>query len=230
MSEQARKQQRDPSKDGNNKRYLDMMSGLADGYGVINGRRQESLRKESLPFNPQEDSTLIATAPKRGERNGLGRNGYSSPIGDIMFGPEQTIPNQPQQPSQQPPWGEGRMSEQSVHYASVQQPQYSSFQSSGTGAGSAGIDYLPRGTTSSMNDSMLSSQISPYLNHDVASEGQPPQQQQQQQQQQQGEWGQEFIGVEQQQQYAQGEGQSNGMEDMLTMGDESPFESELQRV
>lgn len=121
------------------------------------------------------------------------------------------------------------MSEQSVHYASVQQPQYSSFQSSGPGAGSAGIDYLPRGTASSMNDSMLSNQISPYLNHDVASEGQP-QQQQQQQQQQQGEWGQEFIGVEQQQQYAQGEGQSNGMEDMLTMGDESPFESELQRV
>lgn len=226
LSEQTRKQQRDPSKDSSNKRYLDMMSGLADGYGVINGRRQESLRKESLPFNPQEDSTLIATAPKRGERNGLGRNGYSSPIGDIMFGPEQIIRNQPQRPSQQPSWGEGRISEQSVHYASVQQPQYSSFQSSGPGAGSTGMDYLPPGTASSMNDTMLSNQVSPYLSHDAASEGRP----QQQQQQQQGEWGQEFIGVEQQQQYAQGEAQSNGMEDMLTMGDESPFENELQRV
>lgn len=88
------------------------------------------------------------------------------------------------------------------------------------------MDYLPPGTASSMNDTMLSNQVSPYLSHDAASEGRP----QQQQQQQQGEWGQEFIGVEQQQQYAQGEGQSNGMEDMLTMGDESPFENELQRV
>lgn len=231
LSEQPRKQQRDQSRDGNNKRYIEMMSGLADGYNGINGKRQESLRKESLPFNPQEDSTLIATAPRRGERSGLSRNGYSSPIGDIMFGPEQVIRNQPQQPSQH--WGgEGRMSEQSIHYASVQQPQYSSFQSSQPSTDSAGMSYLPRGTTNSMNDTVLPNQISPYLNHEVASEDQPqqPQQQQQQQQQQRGEWGQEFIGVEQQQQYDQGEGQSNGMEDMLTMGDESPFENELQRV
>lgn len=121
------------------------------------------------------------------------------------------------------------MSEQSIHYASVQQPQYSSFQSSQPSTDSAGMSYLPRGTTNSMNDTVLPNQISPYLNHEVASEDQP-QQQQQQQQQQRGEWGQEFIGVEQQQQYDQGEGQSNGMEDMLTMGDESPFENELQRV
>ncbi|WRT66343.1 uncharacterized protein IL334_003298 [Kwoniella shivajii] len=69
----------------------DMMSKGYNNFGSLR-RRQSSLRKESLPFNPESDSTIIATAPRQGNRFSSPSQGYSSPpIGDIMFGGQARI-------------------------------------------------------------------------------------------------------------------------------------------
>ncbi|OCF42914.1 hypothetical protein I317_03265 [Kwoniella heveanensis CBS 569] len=64
---------------------------LGAGGNPIPHRRQSSLRQESLPFNPEADSTLIATAPRQGQGNNSHPGaGFTSPaIGDIMFGSQQ---------------------------------------------------------------------------------------------------------------------------------------------
>ncbi|WWC61829.1 uncharacterized protein I303_104414 [Kwoniella dejecticola CBS 10117] len=69
-------------------------------FNLDGGRRQSSLRKESLPFNPESDSTLIATAPRQGNGISPPSQGYTSPpIGDIMFGGagQRAQQHQPQQ-------------------------------------------------------------------------------------------------------------------------------------
>ncbi|ODN94311.1 hypothetical protein L198_05167 [Cryptococcus wingfieldii CBS 7118] len=184
---------RDHSREDTESGHPEMRSG---GYNV-NGKRRESLRKESLPFNPETDSTLIATASKRDEGAAFS-NGYSSPpIGDIMFGPQQSLHNPHQQAEQQQPqsWAMGGgLSRQSLSYGAIQQQHFSPFQSPQPTPSTAGIDFMrPPSTASSMGDSVMSDQLGAYLNHRASMEDIHGTQRQQVQ----GEWGQDFLGDEQ---------------------------------
>ncbi|KAK8864388.1 hypothetical protein IAR55_001636 [Kwoniella newhampshirensis] len=208
-------------------------------------RRQESLRKESLPFNPESDSTLIATAPKP-----RGHNGFTSPpIGEIMFGQQQAHAGPShhqqqymqqqvnesqqqqhylQQQQQQPPqWGtdDGMISRQQAQYIGMPdqqhqpQPQYSPYPSSHA-TPSSDFSYMPPGTASSVNDGTLYDQLSPYSNSALTSGQQTP-----------GSWGQDFLGQgESSQSYGVGGESQSRVDDMMAVNQQDALSNELQRI
>ncbi|WWD17316.1 hypothetical protein CI109_101756 [Kwoniella shandongensis] len=214
------------------------MKAGAPARGFNWNRRQDSLRKESLPFNPESDSTLIATAPRGGNNNG-----YSSPpIGEIMFGQQQSqsFPRQQQQqqPAQhqhqqsnqpiQPQWGtdDGMVSQQQAQYVSLPNPQqqshspYSPFHSPQPTPSPSRLDYIPPGSASSVNESIMYDQLSPYGNPALTPSHQSP-----------GTWGQDFLGQgESSQAYAGGNDSRSGMDDMMGMNEPDALNNELQRI
>ncbi|WVR07031.1 hypothetical protein IAU60_004070 [Kwoniella sp. DSM 27419] len=188
-------------------------SGISDamqppkGLKIKAHRRQSSLRKESLPFNPESDSTLIATAPG---------NGYASPpIGDIMFGAAQRTANfssQQQQPWAGPSHSDGILQRQQAQFAPQRTQQYSPWHSPVPTPSSAGLDYMTPNTASSLSESALYDQASPYVPtvpSDTTS------------------WGQEFAG-----QVGSGGfvSQSQGMEDVMGITEQEVLNNELQRI
>ncbi|WVW83867.1 hypothetical protein I302_105889 [Kwoniella bestiolae CBS 10118] len=226
-----------------------MMKGFnLDGHG--NGRRQSSLRKESMPFNPEADSTIIATAPRQGNNisPNHGQNLTSPPIGDIMFGGTgQRLENQQHQQQyqhnqQQQPWtgdnlipGGGILQQQQQqpplpypYMQNAQQSQHSPFTSPMPTPSSVGLDYMTPGSANSLNDSTIYDQLSPYTNPALTPNNQNNMG-----------WGQDFVS---QPESSQGgysgyggintgsEMQGNGMDDMMGLNEQDALNNELQRI
>ncbi|WVQ72407.1 hypothetical protein IAR50_001959 [Cryptococcus sp. DSM 104548] len=214
---------RDHSSEGRDPRNLEMLSG---GHNVVNGKRRESLRKESLPFNPQTDSTLIATASKRDEGAAFNKGYSSPPIGEIMFGPQQALHNPHQAEQQQPqPWAMGGgLQGHSLPYGAIQQQHFSPFQSPQPTPSTGGIDFMQTpSTASSMAESAMSDQLGAYLNHRASMEDM----QGLQQQQSQGDWGQEFLGDEQE---LYGQQKVDGQQGHMEGGQNEEGGAGLQRI
>ncbi|WWC70257.1 uncharacterized protein I206_104207 [Kwoniella pini CBS 10737] len=206
-------------------------------FNVTRSRRQSSLRKESLPFNPEADSTLIATAPKQGINPPT--QGYTSPsIGDIMFGgagqrTQQTHNNQQFQHQQQWPnvSGGGILQQQQQqpplqHSYLPQQQQHSPFASPIPTSSSAGLDYMTPGSANSLNDQSVYDQYSPYTNTALIPNNQNAS----------NAWSQDFVGqVEASQGYAgnyMGElnSQGDGINEMMDLNEQDALNNELQRI
>ncbi|WVO16267.1 hypothetical protein L204_103942 [Cryptococcus depauperatus] len=91
----------DPDYNQKNGRCRDVSSDTAVGHNAADQKYLlDPSRKESFPFNPQEDPTIIATAPRNGTQSIS-----SPPIREIMFRSQQSISN-PQQLQQQDWWPE----------------------------------------------------------------------------------------------------------------------------
>ncbi|WVQ99384.1 hypothetical protein IAU59_006517 [Kwoniella sp. CBS 9459] len=224
---------------------------LGLGGNPIPHRRQSSLRQESLPFNPEADSTLIATAPRQGgNANAHSGAGFASPpIGDIMFGVQQrtdagTFAQQQQQrqsaqqlqhhqqPQQQ--WPSQRIDDGIAHQLQQQQqqqqqfqnlqnqPQYSPFHSPVPTPSSAGLDYTTPGTSNSITESSIYDQYSPFSNPAYTPN-----------QQNTGGWGQEFTGQLDQStntSYGQESQGGAGMDEYMGMNEQDALQNELQRI
>ncbi|WVQ67718.1 uncharacterized protein L199_005922 [Kwoniella botswanensis] len=234
-----------------------MMKGFnLDANG--NGRRQSSLRKESLPFNPEADSTIIATAPRQGNNISPNHQNLTSPpIGDIMFGGSgQRLDNQHQQQPlqqqvqqqyqqhQQAPWTgddlvpaggilQQQQQQASIQYSYVQnnQQQHSPFPSPIPTPSSAGLEYMTPGSANSLNNSTIYDGYSPYTDPNPALTPNN--------QANMGGWGQDFISQPESSNggYSTGYGvgtgndmQGSGMDDMMGMNDQEALNNELQRI